>query len=145
MRRQTTMNMTEGKPLVPLKDEIAFARTYRELMQIRFPEGLVVEDKIGPEVPEGYIIPCALQLLIENATKHNAIGPENPLVIRASIEDGRITVRNNLIPKVSSRPSTGIGLQYIRNQYRDLAGEEIEVVKTADSFSVTLPILEKYE
>ena len=86
-----------------------------------------------------------MQLLIENATKHNAIGPENPLVIRASIEDGRITVRNNLIPKVSSRPSTGIGLQYIRNQYRDLAGEEIEVVKTADSFSVTLPILEKYE
>ena len=133
----------EGKPLVPLKDEIAFARTYRELIQIRFPEGLVVEDGIGLEVPEGYIVPCALQLLIENATKHNAISPENPLVVRAFIKGRFLTVTNNLIPKLSTRPSTGIGLQYIRNQYRDLAGEEIEVVKTADSFSVTLPILEK--
>ena len=133
----------EGKPLVPLKDEIAFARTYRELIQIRFPEGLVMEDEIGPDVPEGYVFPFTLQLLIENATKHNAISPENPLVVRASVKGRYLTVTNNLIPKLSTRPSTGIGLQYIRNQYRDLAGEEIEVVKTADSFSVTLPILEK--
>ena len=135
----------EGKALVPLKDELSFVRTYRELIQIRFPEGLVVEDEIGPDIPEGYIIPCALQLLMENATKHNAISPENPLVVRAFIKGRFLTVSNNLIPKLSTRPSTGIGLQYIRNQYRDLAGEEIEVVKTADSFSVTLPILEKYE
>ena len=135
----------EGKAMVPLKDEIAFARTYRELIQIRFPEGLVMEDEIGPDVPEGYIFPCALQLLIENATKHNAISPDNPLVIRAFIKGRYLTITNNLIPKLSTRPSTGIGLQYIRNQYRDLAGEEIEVVKTEDSFSVTLPILEKYE
>lgn len=135
----------EGKPLVPLKDEVAFARTYRELIQIRFPEGLVMDDRMGDPVPEGYIIPCALQLLLENATKHNAINPDNPLVVRASINGRFLTVSNNLIPKLSTRPSTGIGLQYIRNQYRDLAGEEIEVVKTADSFSVTLPILEKPE
>ena len=135
----------EGRSLVPLKEEIAFARTYRELIQIRFPEGLVMEDEIGQDVPDGYVFPCTLQLLIENATKHNTISPDNPLVVRAYIKDGRLTVTNNLIPKLSTRPSTGIGLQYIRNQYRDLAGEEIEVVKTAGSFSVTLPILEKYE
>ena len=135
----------EGKPLVPLKDEITFARNYRELIQIRFPEGLVVDDRIGDPVPDGYIIPCALQLLLENATKHNAIGPEHPLVVTAFEKVRYLTVSNNLIPKLSTRPSTGIGLQYIRNQYRDLAGEEIEVVKTADTFSVTLPILEKSE
>ncbi len=135
----------EGKALVPLRDEITFARNYRELVQIRFPEGLVVDDRIGEPVPEGYIIPCALQLLLENATKHNSIGPDHPLVVSACIRGRYLTVTNNLIPKLSTRPSTGIGLQYIRNQYRDLAGEEIEVVKTADSFSVTLPILEKSE
>ena len=50
-------------------------------------------------------------------------------------------MKNNLKPKALTRPSTGIGLQYIRNQYRDLAGAEIEVEKTADFFKVTLPIL----
>ena len=133
----------EGKILVPLSEELAFGRTYRDLMGIRFPEGLEVEDLIGDNIPEGYIAPCTIQLLLENALKHNAISPDNPLVVTISCQQGLLTVRNNLIPKASKRPSTGIGLQYIRNQYRDIAGAEIQVNKTADSFSVTVPLLEK--
>lgn len=133
----------EARQLVPLAEEIQFARTYRELIQIRFPEGLVLEDRIGADVPRGYIIPCTLQLLLENAIKHNAISPEKPLVVTVSTDGKSITMRNSLIPKVSTRPSTGIGLQYIRNQYRDLADAEITVTQTADSFAVTVPILEE--
>lgn len=132
----------EARQLVPLSEEIQFARTYRELIQIRFPEGLVLEDRIGADVPHGYIIPCTLQLLLENAIKHNAISPENPLIVSVSTDGKSITMRNTRIPKVSTRPSTGIGLQYIRNQYRDLADAEITVTQTLDYFAVTVPILE---
>ena len=132
----------EAKKLVPLSEEIQFARTYRELMQIRFPEGLVLEDRLGADIPSGYIIPCTLQLLLENAIKHNAISPENPLIVSVFTDGKSITMRNTRIPKVSTRPSTGIGLQYIRNQYRDLADAEITVTQTLDSFAVTVPILE---
>ena len=135
----------EARQLVPLSEEIQFARTYKELIQIRFPEGLVLEDLIGADVPRGYIIPCTLQLLLENVIKHNAIGPEKPLVISVSTDGKSITMRNNLIPKVSTRPSTGIGLQYIRNQYRDLADKEITVMQSDAYFSVTVPILEEYK
>ena len=136
----------EGKRLVPLADEIDFARTYQQLMQIRFPECLVFNDLVGPVPPEGWIVPCTLQLLVENAVKHNAVSAQNPLVITASTDGKSISVQNNLIPKITPVANhTGIGLQYIRNQYRDIAGEEIEVLKTADSFSVTIPIIQESE
>ncbi|MBR0286843.1 MAG: histidine kinase [Bacteroidales bacterium] len=136
----------EGKRLVPLADEIDFARTYQQLMQIRFPECLVFNDLVGPVPPEGWIVPCTLQLLVENAVKHNAVSAQNPLVITASTDGKSISVQNNLIHKLTPVANhTGIGLQYIRNQYRDIAGEEIEVLKTADSFSVTIPIIQESE
>ena len=62
------------------------------------------------------------------------------------LDGGKIIVRNKRIPKVNySGASTGIGLQYIRNQYRDIAGAEIEVEETPDSFTVTVPILKNFE
>ena len=136
----------EGKRLVPLADEIVFARTYLQLIQIRFPVGLEINDLVGPEAPEGWVVPCTLQLLVENAVKHNAVSAQNPLIITTSTDGQTFTVRNNLIPKLTPvARHTGIGLQYIRNQYRDIAGEEIEVLETADSFSVTIPIIQESE
>lgn len=138
------MMQQEGKRLVPLADELAFASNYRHLIQIRFPEGLVIEGSI--DTSSGYIVPCTLQLLLENATKHNAISADNPLVVRLSSDGNSITIRNNRIPRISSAAnSSGIGLQYIRNQYRDIADAEIIVEETPDSFAVTVPILENLE
>ena len=132
----------EGQRLVPLKDEIEFAHNFRELMQIRFPEGLVVQDNgIYENRPEGYIVPCTLQLLLENALKHNAFSATEPLTIEVFTDGKSISMKNNLRPKALKKPSTGIGLQYIRNQYRDLAGAEIDVEQTQEYFLVTLPIL----
>ena len=135
----------EGKRLVPLKEEIEFARTYQDLIRIRFPEGLAFQALFSEEELYGYMVPGTLQLLIENAIKHNAISADNPLVVSAWIEDGAMVIRNNRIPKLSPVSSTGIGLQYIRNQYRDIAGKEILVQESADSFSVTIPIIRESE
>ena len=136
----------EGNRLVPLEEEIDFARNYRQLMEIRFPEGLVFKDNgIADNPPEGLIVPCTLQLLLENALKHNAFSPTEPLVIEVSTDGKSISMKNTLRPKAFTKPSTGIGLQYIRNQYRDLAGAEITVEKTADYFMVTLPILPNHD
>lgn len=132
----------EGQTLVPLKDEIVFAHNFHELMEIRFPEGLVILDNgIYENPPEGYIVPCTLQLLLENAIKHNAFSAIEPLVIEVFTDGKSITMQNSLRPKAFTKPSTGIGLQYIRNQYRDLAGAEIDVEKSSTHFRVTLPIL----
>ena len=131
----------EGKRLVALSDELEFTRTYRELMQIRYPEGLVILDRMRPMDLTGYTVPCTLQLLVENAIKHNAIAPDKPLVITVTSDRQSITLTNNRIPKLTPSRNSGIGLQYIRNQFRDIAGKEIFITETEDSFSVTIPIL----
>ena len=135
----------EGKRLVPLSEEMEFAHTFRELMQIRYPEGLVIHNRLAQEDLSGYTVPCTLQLLVENAIKHNAISPEKPLVITATSDRQSITLSNNRIPKVTPVRNTGIGLQYIRNQFRDIAGKEIFITETDDSFSVTIPIIRESE
>ena len=105
-------------------------------------EGLTFIDHGIPEnPPHGFIVPCTLQLLVENAIKHNAFSASDPLVIEVTTDGKSISMENTLRPKAFTAPSTGIGLQYIRNQYRDLAGAEIQVVKTNTHFKVTLPIL----
>jgi len=130
----------EGKRLVHLSDELTFAANYRDLIQIRFPEGLVIDGTTDDT--SGYIVPCTLQLLVENAIKHNVISADRPLRITLSRQGDSLALRNNRIPKIhSSVTSTGIGLQYIRNQYRDVAGAEIQVEESSDSFVVTVPIL----
>ena len=135
----------EGKRLVPLSEEVEFAHTFRELMQIRYPEGLLIHNELRKADLSGYTVPCTLQLLVENAIKHNAISPDKPLVITARSDRQSVTLSNNRIPKVTPVRNTGIGLQYIRNQFRDIAGKEIFITETDDSFSVTIPIIRASE
>ena len=133
----------EGHRLVSLGEEVEFAKAFCSLMQIRFTEGLRVEYNIREEDLSAKIVPCTLQLLIGNGPKHNATSAGNPLVITVSSDGKNLRVSNNLIPRVTpAHSSSGLGLQYIRNQYRDLAGKEIRVEKTEDTFTVTLPLLD---
>ena len=135
----------EGKRLVPIQEEIEFASTYRKLMEIRFPEGLVMQESITQAQLTGFVVPCSFQLLVENAIKHNAVSGAKPLVITATTDGHSVTISNNRIPKLTPVKNTGIGLQYIRNQYRDIAGAEIQVLDTPDLFSVTIPIITESE
>ena len=131
----------EGESLVHLSDEIEFAKMYKELLEERFPQGLVFQTDIADDARNRHIVPCALQLLIENATKHNAISEDNPLVIRISADRNSLTVSNNIVPRLSPSPSTGLGQKYIKQLYRDLSGRDLVIRSAADTYSITLPLL----
>ena len=131
----------DGEKLVRLSEEVTFVTMYYDLLKIRFPEGFSVENNILPEDLSRMVVPCTLQLLVENVTKHNAISPEAPVRIRI-VTDGRfLTLENNRHPRASEPVSTGLGLPYIRKQYMDISGEGIRVEKTDDAFRVRIPLL----
>lgn len=136
------MIKSEDEELVPLRDELVFVNLYADLLKVRFPEGFDVEMNIAEEYYSRFVLPCSIQLLIENATKHNAVSADNPLRIKIeSAGDGYIRVSNNIVPKITKSPSTGLGQKYIRQMYMDLSGKSIEIKSTADKYCVTLPLL----
>ena len=135
------MMQHEGEKLVRLSEELTFVTMYYELLKIRFPEGITVEKDVLPEDLPRMIVPCTLQLLLENVTKHNAISPETPIRIRVRTDGQCLEMENNRIPKTSVAASTGLGLDYIRKQYLDLSGQEIDVQRTDDVFRVRIPLL----
>ena len=142
------MLRNEDETLVSLRDEMEFVNQYIDMMKLRFPEGLKVEEDIPESVLERSVVPCSVQLLIENATKHNRISPDQPLNIRIFCEGGYIIIDNNLQPKPKSEnSSTGLGLKYIHEQYLDLADRDTVVIPDAADGSgelhyiVKLPLL----
>lgn len=135
------MIKSEDEEIVPLRDELVFVNLYVDLLKVRFPEGFKVETDVPEELMSKYVLPCSVQLLIENATKHNAIGSADPLVIKVVAKDDHVCVSNNIIPKITGSPSTGLGQKYIRQQYMDLSGKAIGILQTDDDYSVTLPLL----
>ena len=135
------MIKSEEEQVVTLRDELEFVRMYVDLLKVRFPEGLEVNIDVPEETMARYVLPCSIQLLIENATKHNAVVPDKPLVIEVSIDGENISVCNNLIPKVTKSPSTGLGQTYIRQLYADLTGKQIDIEQTETRYCVTLPLI----
>ena len=131
----------DGEKLVRLSEEVTFVSMYYDLLKIRFPEGISVENEILPEDLSRMVVPCTLQLLVENVTKHNAISPEAPVLIRVATDGRFLTLENNRHPRASEPVSTGLGLPYIRKQYLDISGEDILVEKTDDTFRVRIPLL----
>lgn len=132
---------SEERDLVTLREELEFVEGYVDLLKVRFPKGFVVEYKVRESDMSKMILPCSIQLLIENATKHNAIRADDPLMIEINSDGEYLQVRNNIIPKVSSTPSTGLGHKYIRGQYLDLCGKNVEIISSQSSYCVKLPLL----
>lgn len=135
------MIKSEEEELVTLRDELVFVRLYIDLLKVRFPEGFEVEIDVPEDILARFVPPCSIQLLIENATKHNAVSTENPLTVRVEAVEDHVKVCNNIVPKVTKSPSTGLGQQYIRQLYMDLSGKSIDIEKTEKKYCVTLPLL----
>lgn len=135
------MLQNEGQTLVKVKDEMTFVNMYVELLKVRFTEGFEFETEISEDSENMNVVPCSIQLLVENAIKHNAVEAENPLKVRIITDGNKIIVENNLVPKMSSYTSTGVGLNYIRQEYMDLAGQETKIEKDENVFRVVLPLL----
>ena len=131
--------------LVPLAVELEFIRAYNFLLQKRFGNQLQININIAAELPDTvYLPPLALQMLLENAIKHNAISAHKPLCITISTgEDGWLTVLNTRNPKNQGNTNLpGTGLENIRQRYKYLSDQEVQVMKTEVSFTVKLPLLE---
>ena len=135
------MLKSEDEMVVSLRDELVFVELYTDLLKERFPVGFSVETSVPEELMARFVLPCSIQLLIENATKHNAVSEEEPLAIRIEADEESITVTNNRVPKVTKSPSTGLGQAYIKQMYRDLSGKEVKIEETDKIYRVTLPLI----
>lgn len=129
--------------IIPLKDEISFVRAYFYLLEIRHGSNIRLNIELTDEALRSNIPPITLQLLVENAIKHNIATSERPLFINImSTGDKYLLVTNNLQRITTPYPSTGIGLKNIENRYRILTGSRLPSITEADNcFSVMLPLL----
>ena len=126
--------------LVTLQEELGYLQSYEYMMQIRFGDGFVVlkaldELAMGRKLPQ-----FALQLLVENAIKHNRVSVKSPLEIRISLDEDRLTVTNNLQPKASVPKGYGFGLANLSKRYELLDMPALVIEKTETEFSVTLSL-----
>ncbi|WPR74980.1 sensor histidine kinase [Algoriphagus sp. NG3] len=131
----------QKEEIIALEKEVDFATNYLELQKIRFEESLQFSIDIKEET--GMIPPLSLQLLLENAIKHNIISEENPLFIHIFRKKDNLWISNTFQPKSSqNEPSTGVGLNNIKMRYQLLSDREMAVIQTKDEFLVKLPILQ---
>lgn len=132
-----------NKELIPLSEELQFARTYMELLQMRF------EDAIQFDIPseisneELKIVPLSLQLLLENAVKHNVVSSSKPLKIRIFEDNGVLIIENNVNHKEAIGKSTKIGLRNITDRYNLLTKRNVEITNDGLVFRISLPLLTK--
>ena len=132
----------KARDLVLLREELEFLKSYFLLLQIRF-ENAVYLNLIIPETElEQYLVPpISLQILAENAIKHNEFSEANPLLVEIRLTDDALIVRNAIRKKNLRRPSSKIGLNNLRERYKLTTNKEITVESTVFNFIVTLPVL----
>ncbi|MDC9722087.1 MAG: histidine kinase [Urechidicola sp.] len=131
----------KDKDLIPLEDELRFAKSYMELLKMRFEDGISFNIPDSVSNPELKIVPLSLQLLLENAVKHNVITSNNPLEINIYEDDGYLVVANNINLKNSLEKSTKVGLKNINQRYSLITKAKVEITNTNQLFKVRLPLL----
>lgn len=129
--------------LVTLRTELEFIKSYAFLLKIRFENKFDLHVTLPEELLDCHkIAPLTLQLLIENAVKHNRMSLKEPLVVTVSVEDKQtLVVKNRLQPRTSSVISTGVGLQNIINRYALLTDRPVWAGETEEQFVVKVPLL----
>lgn len=131
-----------GHALVPLAEELAFVGDYVALMGIRF--GDAVEIEITGAAPAGARLPpTALQVLVENALKHNRVVTHEPLTIAVRLDADAVVVSNPVRPRRSQRPSAGVGLRNLAERCRLISGRALQVDERDGRFTVTVPVVQE--
>lgn len=127
---------------VSLKTELDFLNAYAFLLNIRFEGKLLVQNRVAEPVATRYgIAPLTLQLLVENAVKHNQMSQAQPLLVTIDTEDDYLIVRNPLQTRPQTEESTGLGLENIRNRYRLLTDRPMSAGEEDNAFVVKIPLL----
>jgi sensor histidine kinase YesM len=127
--------------LVPLRKELQFTADYLELQKARFGQALDWDIQV-PELAKNRLLPVfALQTLVENAIKHNAFTTRKPLFVAIALEDNRLRVSNNRIPK-SLILKSGMGLVNLQERYKLVSGSQPAIVTDEHQFTVFLTLLD---
>lgn len=134
----------QERRLIPLWEEMEFLESFMFLHKERFCDNLRISIEVPKTERNHLIVPLSLQLLFENAIKHNIISKEKPLGISLKIEEGkRLVVRNTLQRRSNPEPGTQTGLANIKNRYEYFSDQPVEVEETATEFIVSLPLIKE--
>lgn len=134
--------INKNKEMISLHDELEFIESYFFLLQLRHENKLEMEAKLnGISQGKIMILPCALQVLFENAIKHNEFSNANPLKITIAMNGQYIKVSNNTKPKPYLNNSTNLGLKNLSSRYKLVCNKDIVIEKTDNLFTVKLPLI----
>ena len=127
--------------VIPLREELEFLKAYIFLLKERFGDNFRANLRDLNGAAGSGIVPLTLQMLFENAIKHNVISTEKPLMVDVFVENNHLVVRNNLQRKNQVMDSTGVGLDNIRARYRMLTDQDVDVIVSREYFTVLLPLI----
>ncbi|TXD95294.1 2TM domain-containing protein [Gillisia hiemivivida] len=133
----------KNKDLVELSEEIKFAKTYITLLKMRFEDGINCIIPLKLNLAEAKVVPLSLQLLLENAVKHNKVSPQQPLHIEIFEDKDELVVKNNLQKKDILEKGSKVGLFNIQQRYGLLTNRKVQINKSENFFEVRLPLLTK--
>jgi sensor histidine kinase YesM len=131
----------KDRELVTLKKELEIIKSYIYLIILRFEQNLTVDMEIDDKLDEMMIPPLTLQMLVENATKHNVISKKKPLNVKIYSENEYIVVTNNIQKKEMKSYSSKLGLVNISSRYGFLTDRKVEIVENAEEFKVKIPLI----
>ncbi|MCL2246237.1 MAG: histidine kinase [Lentimicrobiaceae bacterium] len=133
----------QNKEITTLKEELCFVESYANLMKIRYGDNFKIQYAIDEKYNNFNIMPISLQLLIENAIKHNVINDKTPLTIYIeTTQNNTIKVSNTIQPKINTEAGEGVGLANLVERYRLLFNMEVTITQN-DVFAVEIPLINK--
>ena len=136
--------INKDRELISLHDELKFIEDYFFLLQIRYVNGVRLHMHVPDALETAMIVPCSLQLLVENAIKHNRFSEQQPLHIHILVSENNIMVENELRRHTHAVESTRIGLLHLRQHYRLLCNLDIAVDENDHYFKVHIPLIKQH-
>jgi hypothetical protein len=133
----------KDKELVSVEDELSFAKTYMNLLKMRFENSLFYELPDTVINPDAKVVPLSLQLLLENTVKHNVVSEQKPLHIRIFVDGDCLAIQNDFQKKEVLQDRQGVGLQNIVNRYAIITNRKVLIEQNEQTFTVKIPILTK--
>lgn len=136
-----TLLKTKSDDLVLVGDEMSFIQSYMYLIHVRFENNIQLQTELSASVKNKLIPPLTLQMLVENAIKHNLISEERPLLLKLYDRDGYLCLRNSVFHQATVN-TTGSGLANIRERFAHFTDKPVLVENNPDYFEVKIPLLE---
>jgi LytS/YehU family sensor histidine kinase len=131
----------KDKEIITIEEELELIRTFFKLQSNRYGDNLKYTINIPANQLHNFVAPLTLQMLVENAIKHNIISRDKPLIINILTKDDSIVVSNNFQKRDLDQASNKLGLKNICDRYSFLTSKKVEIIENTSNFTVSIPIL----